>query len=266
MYESGAIRDNWLNEIRKAIRNTEKAGNEVLIVYKELIHCCFDKIDKIHRRPGRLAPKSTFKNSNRYWNELERLFIGEYLEKDSYGNEVSRLARPLPVDYLLLDVPASTPVNPQYTFNPDPSKQPFPVENRFIDGHIQDFNALAAYLQQFAFDEFYEAISDLHFLIYIATMEMLPMREYLEPLLTAIRNKDRVAAKEWSRSEQWATLEQLIAASSPPPSRPGSVTSGNINASGGTSTGPKWTCQHCTYINESDVNSCEICNLPRSQS
>lgn len=78
---------------------------------------------------------------------------------------------------------------------------------------------MAAYLQQFAFDEFYEAIDDFHLLIYIATMDMLPLREYLGPLLDALKNKDRTAASEWSRSEQWATLEQLIAASSPPPSR-----------------------------------------------
>jgi len=50
-------------------------------------------------------------------------------------------------------------------------------------------------------------------------MDMLPMKEYLSPLLDALKKKDKTAATEWSRSEQWATLEQLIAASSPPPSR-----------------------------------------------
>ncbi|KAL1497698.1 hypothetical protein ABEB36_008615 [Hypothenemus hampei] len=189
-----------------------------------------------------------------------------YKEKDSYGNEVSRLARPLPVEYLLVDVPASTPVTPTFTFNPDPSKQPFPVENRFVDGHIQDFNALATYLQQFAADEFYEAIADFHLLIYIATMDMLPMRDYLDPLLNAIKGKNRSAAKEWSRSEQWATLEQLIAASSPPPSRPGSVASGSIGNSTGHRAGPKWPCPYCTFINESEAQTCAMCNLPRSSS
>lgn len=140
-------------------------------------------------------------------------------EKDSYGNEVSRLGRPLPVEYLLLDVPTSTPVTPTYTFNSDSSKQPFPVENRFVDGHIQDFNALNHYLSQFNSNEFFIAINDFHLLLYIATMEMLPMKEYMGPLLNALRNKDAAAAEEWSRSEHWATIEQLIAASSPPPSR-----------------------------------------------
>lgn len=139
--------------------------------------------------------------------------------KDSYGNEVPRLARPLPVEYLLVDVPASTPLTPQYTFNPDTSKHNFPVENRLLDGHIQDFNALSQYLSQFSTDEFLTAMSDFHLLLYIATMEMLPMREYMAPLLQAIREKNVRAALEWSRSEHWATVEQLIAASSPPPSR-----------------------------------------------
>lgn len=118
-----------------------------------------------------------------------------------------------------MDVPASTPVTPQYTFNSDPSKQPFPVENRMVDGHIQDFNALSTYLSQFAFNEFFTAINDFHLILYIATMDMLPMREFMGPLLEALKNKDREAANEWSRSEHWATVEQLIAASSPPPSR-----------------------------------------------
>ena len=51
-------------------------------------------------------------------------------EKDSYGNEVTRDARPLPVEYLLVDVPVSTPLEPIFTFTAG-SRQPFPIENRF---------------------------------------------------------------------------------------------------------------------------------------
>lgn len=134
---------------------------------------------------------------------------------------MSRLARPLPVEYLLVDVPASTPLTPQYTFNCDTSKQFFPVENRLVDGHIQDFNALTQYMSQFTPNQFLSAVSDFHLLLYIATMEMLPMQEYMGPLLQAVRNRDNDAALEWSRSEHWATVEQLIAATntSPPNSR-----------------------------------------------
>lgn len=53
-----------------------------------------------------------------------------FQEKDGYGNEVPRLARPLPVEYLLVDIPVSTPLNPLFTFCADANVRPFPVENR----------------------------------------------------------------------------------------------------------------------------------------
>jgi hypothetical protein len=45
-----------------------------------------------------------------------------------------------------------------------------------VDGHIQDFSALSSYMQQFAPDCFLQAVSDFHFLLYISTMDMLPMK------------------------------------------------------------------------------------------
>ena len=52
-------------------------------------------------------------------------------EKDKYGNEVTKLARPLPIAYLLVDVPASTPREPLFTFPLQPARRSqFPVENR----------------------------------------------------------------------------------------------------------------------------------------
>ena len=62
---------------------------------------------------------------------MKRLAM-KFQEKDSYGNEVPRLARPLPVEYLLVDVPASTPLVPQYKFYVDPKIRPFAVENRLV--------------------------------------------------------------------------------------------------------------------------------------
>ena len=56
--------------------------------------------------------------------------------KDNYGNEVTQLARPLPVEYLLLDMPAAFPVEPQYTFRSHLHTEvtSFPVENRHVLG------------------------------------------------------------------------------------------------------------------------------------
>lgn len=100
-----------------------------------------------------------------------------------------------------------------------------------LDGHLQDFHALSSYLEQFSRDEFLVAVNDFHFLIYIATMDMLPMKNVLQPLLNAIRLKDKKLALEWSGREQWATVEQLIASQKPEESL-SATKKPNINSSG----------------------------------
>ena len=59
--------------------------------------------------------------------------------KDEYGNEVTQLARPLPVEYLLVDLPAAFPVSAQYTFKSHLHSEVkrFPVENRIDIGETQ---------------------------------------------------------------------------------------------------------------------------------
>lgn len=136
-----------------------------------------------------------------------------FKEKDNFGNEIVKIARPLPIEYLLVDVPVSAPVEPKYTFNPIPSKRPFPVENRSGEGSAQSIAALPGYLDQFNDTNFLEAMSDFHLLIYLACLEILPLRQEMKPLLEAIRDKDRAKADKWKKeSGQWATLQQLIRA------------------------------------------------------
>lgn len=80
------------------------------------------------------------------------MFFFNNQAKDQYGNEVQKLARPLPVEYLLVDLPTSSPLAPLYTF--PAHDYPFPVENRLIDGHLQDFGALHNYMQRFSPHDF----------------------------------------------------------------------------------------------------------------
>ncbi|XP_054281635.1 nuclear protein localization protein 4 homolog isoform X1 [Macrosteles quadrilineatus] len=173
-----------------------------------------------------------------------------YKEKDCYGNEVPRLARPLPVEYLLVDVPASTPLTPLHTFHCEPNTTPFPVENRLLDGHIQDFSALTVYLAQFSKEQFLDAASDFHFLLYIATMDSLPMKDVMAPLLEAVRTRDVAAAGRWAADDHWANVEQMMAATG------GGATSSSSDEA-------QWTCPHCTFINPSQLQQCEMCRLPR---
>lgn len=137
-----------------------------------------------------------------------------FTQKDDFGNEIKKVARTLPVEYLLVDVPVSAPVEQRYSFNPLRNKNPFPVENRSIQGNLQDFDSLSSYLRQFSKNEFLEAASDFHFILYIAMMDILPLRSSLKPLLNAVKNKDRASSLDWTKNDQWATVEQLIAAHS----------------------------------------------------
>ena len=163
-----------------------------------------------------------------------------YKEKDSYGNEIMRIARPFPVEYLLLDVPISTPLDPTFMFWSG-NEQSFPVENRSFDGHLQDISSLNSYLEQFNANRFIDAASDFHFLLYIANMDQFPQMKNMNSLLEAIKTRDVALAEKWTTSEQWRNVAQAMqdaAAFS------------------------QWSCQYCTFINPVQLTSCQICALP----
>ena len=89
----------------------------------------------------------------KYSKFFKNYFNNYFLQdKDQYGNEVQKLARPLPVEYLLVDVPVSTPLQQIYTF--PASVHNFPVENRMMAGHLQDFSSLNSYMYNFRSDDF----------------------------------------------------------------------------------------------------------------
>jgi len=55
---------------------------------------------------------------------------------------VTQLARPLPVEYLLVDLPAAFPVDPAFTFYADENIRPFAVAHRSDIGEIQVHNLI----------------------------------------------------------------------------------------------------------------------------
>lgn len=151
--------------------------------------------------------------------------------QDQYGNEVQKLARPLPVEYLLVDVPASSPRVPIYTF--PANKNPFPVEHRLIDGHLQDLGALHKYMQKFSPEIFLmvimkmmiviiiidsphllfsQVMTDFHLLVYLYGLEVFGIRMKMEmtPLLDGVRLKDRNLVAQFMNSNTWSTLEHTI--------------------------------------------------------
>lgn len=204
-----------------------------------------------------------------------------YKLKDEYSNEVTKIGRPLPLEYLLIDVPAAVSVEASGSlFNSDGKINSFPHENREMMGEMQDFGALSSYMAQFDRLTFLEAMSDLHLLFYLAKMEIYPMRLFLEPLLDAIKTKNRDKATDWAHEEAWATVDQLITAQGPspdimgPPSGAGGPL-GNASAMGAAaaaaasghdvaSDGSMWACPHCTFLNQPHLTTCDICSLPKA--
>lgn len=188
-----------------------------------------------------------------------------YKATDSYGNEVTQLARPMPIEYVLVQVPTAFPVDPQFTFTNQSREEPFPLENRSNIGEVQDFNALVNHLNQFSPDQFLTAMSNFHLLVFLATCDMLPLRDHLTELCEAIKTQDAQAAYRWSKGEQWSTVTQFIQAANAPSLEPhgavGDVDMVDISQS---PSGASWTCKHCTYINQHGRENCDMCSLPQT--
>lgn len=190
-----------------------------------------------------------------------------FTEKDKFNNEVKQIARLLPIEYLLIDVPVSTPLEQKYTFNNNLKVKPFSIENRAIQNHLQDFTSLSEYLSQFKKDEFLDAVKDFHLLVYLSTMDMISFKKDLDGLLEAIKNNDKQKAIEWSKNENWQTLEQLIEAQKSSNAQPSSTnSSSNSGSTNNNLADQKWTCQHCTFENSGTAGqsskNCEMCSLP----
>jgi len=240
--------------------------NQVHMVGYQVSNQCMSLVKDKCLVPTRDAPELGYVKESSEKQYVPDVF---YKQKDEYGNEVTRMARPLPVEYLLVDVPVSTPIEPQFSFAVVPGKTPFPVENRLLDGQIQDFNALTTYLNQFpATTPFLTVASDFHFLIYIATMDVYPLRDYIGPLMQAITSGDSDAAEDWAASEHWSTVKSIVEASSMGGGSIAEVhgidTAVGTGASvAGDLAGPSWVCSICTFINHGAVRNCEMCQLPR---
>ena len=81
------------------------------------------------------------------------------------------------MEYLLVDMPVSSPITPVSTFSVlKGDKNHFPVENRMLESSLQDFNSFAQYMNQFRSAEFLQAISDIHVLLFMAQNEIMPLR------------------------------------------------------------------------------------------
>ncbi|XP_004275615.1 nuclear protein localization protein 4 homolog isoform X1 [Orcinus orca] len=183
-----------------------------------------------------------------------------YKDIDKFGNEITQLARPLPVEYLIIDITTTFPKDPVYTFSI--SQNPFPIENRDVLGETQDFHSLATYLSQNTSSVFLDTISDFHLLLFLVTNDVMPLQDSISLLLEAVRTRNEELAQTWKKSEQWATIEQLC--STVGVQLPGLHEYGAVGGSAHTTSAAMWACQHCTFMNQPGTGHCEMCSLPRT--
>ena len=93
--------------------------------------------------------------------------------RGDYGGDVTKLGRPLPLEYLIIELTTTTPLNPQPLLVG--GKEPlFPVENRGSIGQpTQDFSALSSYLCNQQSSNFLCSMSDFHLLLFLHTSDIV---------------------------------------------------------------------------------------------
>lgn len=191
-----------------------------------------------------------------------------YKYKDEFGNERTQLGRPLPIEYLLIDLPSGFPKEEVYHFHKH-SKEPFPGCNRDAIGEFQNFGFVTKYFNQFSEKEFFDAVADFQLLIALAKLDAYPLMDYMEELIDGLREQDRRSVDKWARGEHWQTVSQLMQAQGGhvgngiSPSDAMDMQDFGAGASGG-ATPAFWDCQHCTFHNNEPSNTCEMCGLPRN--
>ncbi|KAI0982894.1 hypothetical protein GJ496_009508 [Pomphorhynchus laevis] len=168
-----------------------------------------------------------------------------YKQKDDFGNDVTKLARPLPVEYLLIDVPTAFAVQTVHSL--PGYKYDFPIENRSSIQIFQNLDSFLKYFRSFEPDEYLDMFLNFHFLLFLASNEWLSLAEHMDDLLYAVRNKDQDAITKFcEENDSWNTLFQLAQLSDETRNSP-------------------WACRMCTFHNQPSADQCEICGESRDE-
>eukprot|EP00116_Pleurobrachia_bachei_P004896 sb/3465158/ len=168
-----------------------------------------------------------------------------FREKDGYGNVVTKEARPLPVDYLLLQLPAGTPKDGQKEPLMPGGAGEFPIFHR----RAVDLEIFKQYYRAQPDEKFLESLSDINVLLFLCTNDTLSFREHMADICNAIRTGDRAVVQAFKESPVWLTLEQILAVDTDLTAAPA---------------GDTWNCSVCTLINQASKTVCEVCGTPKS--
>ncbi|PAV84699.1 hypothetical protein WR25_02252 isoform B [Diploscapter pachys] len=187
----------------------------------------------------------------------EHQFITDvnFVEKNEYGADIQKNGRPLPVEYLLVDVPAGMPKDPCSTFY-QPKHVKFHIENRTDIGETQGGKNLLNFCEEFSINQFLEQATNFHFLLYLLTNEFVKFTDdEIKSLCRAVASQDRSAAMDWANEN--VNWQQLVALSRAVHDEQG--TSAGQSFGGGSA---KWACKNCTFENTHEGDECSVCGLP----
>lgn len=126
-----------------------------------------------------------------------------YLKVNEYGLEVKENAKPaFPVDFLLVSLLDSFPLLPTPMFALD-----FPVESRDFLGELQNLRAVQTQLRLGTGDA--SRLRDFHFLVYVASMDVLSGDE-INLLLRCVRNGNPDDYISLIQTGGWMTLLTIL--------------------------------------------------------
>lgn len=142
-----------------------------------------------------------------------------YKDIDKYKNEIKKIARPMPVEFLMTDMTVTAPKETEYTFsNKDYN---YPIENRSFQK--QDLGDFAKYLKKMAGEgispgmlvsKFVEIFRNFHLLVWMVTADMIGCgEEQVYKISNVFKIEDefkkKAAAKELIDGDTWKTLLEI---------------------------------------------------------
>ncbi|CAG03056.1 unnamed protein product, partial [Tetraodon nigroviridis] len=227
-----------------------------------------------------------------------------YKDKDKFGNDVTFLARPLPVEYLIIDITTTFPKDPQYTFS---SAQRFPIENRDILGETQLSQLFSSryrssppsavmcrcnnkYSEELLLESsrpvtLEPLLNNFHslstYLSQCTSTSFLEIVSDFHLLLFLVTNEvmplrdsiglllDAVRTSNEDLAQTWKKFEEWATIEQLCSTVGGQPSSSlGYEAMGGpsvpSSSSAMWSCLHCTFMNQPGTEHCEMCSLPRS--
>ena len=115
-----------------------------------------------------------------------------YYKTTEQKREITLEGKPLPMDFMLLDIPVSAPLPDQLQGGMRllGKGDPFPIENRESARQLQDNNTLIAHLARQTPNQFMGTISDFHLLFFLTvSLNIVIILCYTFQWLLGIRQK-----------------------------------------------------------------------------